>query len=157
MKKFSKIIAFVLVSVLMITVVGCGKKENYEDYLGYQFSGKDPWGYELAITIRTLEDDKLTWTYTDVYGEGESSITIYDELTTEFKDGSTPFKISGDDTTYSYEYNGTLTLKDGKLSVKYIDGALTTKSSEGNSASHQVGPLEDSEKTVTLTKVEDNA
>ena len=161
MKRLSKLFIVVFAFVMTFALTGCGSKksDNYEEYIGYQFSGKDPWGSELAITVRTLKDDKLTWTYTDVLGEGESSVTVYNELTTDFKDGSTSFTVSGEteDKLYSFEYKGILTLKDGKLTVKLESGSLTSNSAEGGSSSHQVGPLEDAAKTVTLTKVVDNS
>ena len=159
MKRISKILAIVLVGVLAFTLTGCKKKADYKDYIGYQFSGKGPWGNELAVTIRTLEDDKLTWTYTDVFGEGEEAITVYSELSSTFKDESCEFMISGstDKEGVTSSYNGTLTLKDGKVVIKYTDGALTTKSKEGDSSAYQVGALEDADKTVTLTKVVDNS
>lgn len=154
MKKY---LVGLLVVVFCFVLVGCGKKDDYKDYLGYQFSRKDLWGGELAITIRTFENDKLTWTYTDVLGSGESSVTVYNELATELKDGTTSFTVKGDENDYSFNYTGTLTLKDGKLTVKLTDGALEEKSTEGGAASYQVGPLEDTAKTITLTKVVDNS
>ena len=159
MKRISKVFAFLVVGALVLVLAGCSKKTDYKDYIGYQFSGKDPWGSELAITIRTLEDDKLSWTYTDVLGEGEEAVTVYSELSSTFKDGSCEFMISGstDKEGVTSSYNGTLTLKDGKLTVKYTDGALTTKSAEGDSNAYQVGPLDEANRTVTLTKVVDNS
>ena len=173
MKKFSKLLIVALVFVFAFSLTGCKKDEKkeesktenktetksaYADYIGYQFSGKDPWGNELAVTIRTLENDKLTWTYTDVVGEGESSLTLYSELTTDFKDGSTSFNAKGKaDDNNTFDYKGTLTLKDGSLSITFTDGAVTTNSSEGGSSAYQVGPLEEANKTITLTKVVDNS
>ena len=154
MKKY--LVAVVLVCIFMLTA--CGKKSNYDEYLGYQFSGKDPWGSELAITVRTLEDDKLTWTFTDVVVDGKDSITLYNEITSEFKDGTTSFNVSGNaDNGYTYDYSGTLTLKDGVLTVLYENGQLTSNSTQGGSTSHHVGALEEASRTITLTKVVDNA
>ena len=129
--------------------------KTYEHYIGYQFSGKDPWNNELAVTLRTLENDKLTWTYTDVIGDGENAITIYNELTTEFKDGITSFNVKGNENDYTYDYSGTLTLKEGKLVIVLESGQLTSNSTEGGSSSHQVGALDDNAKTITLEKVVD--
>ena len=155
MKKTTKLFAIFMIAAIFI-LTGCGKKD-YKDYIGYQFSGKDPWGNELAVTIRTLEDDKLTWTYTDVIGQGENSLTLYNELTTEFKDGKTLFNVKGEaDSNHTFDYTGVLTLKDGELSIKYENGQLTSKSSEGDSTSHNVGALEEDTKTITLTKIVDN-
>ena len=154
-----KIFSILLVAVIAVVLTGCAKKDDYKDYIGYQFSGKDPWGNELAVTIRTLEDDKLTWTYTDILGEDDEAVTVYSEVSSTFKDGSCEFMISGstDKEGVVSDYSGTLTLKDGKVTIKFIDGALTTKSSTGDSSAYQVGALEDANKTITLTKVVDNS
>ena len=153
MKIFSKIFAFILTTVLVIAVTGCGQNRNYDEYIGYQFSGTDPWQNELVITIRALENSKLTWTYTDVY---ENDITLYGELSTEFKNGTTSFNVKGyAGNNYTFDYKGILTLKDGKLTIKYEDGSLTSSSPEGGSVSHQISPLQESQKTIVLTKVVD--
>ena len=175
MKKYNKIFALVFVLVIALFITGCKKdekesdtnntnteiteKNSYEDYIGYQFSGKDSWGNELAITVRTLENDKLTWTYTTVVGEAEESMTLYNELTTDFVDGVTSFNVSGntDKELYTFDYSGTLTLKDGNLIVTYTAGQITNNSPEGGSTSHNVGALEEASKTFTLTKVVDNS
>ena len=157
MKKFSKlfVVAFAFVAALALT--GCKKAADYKDYIGYQFSGKDPWENELAVTIRTLENDKLTWTFTDVMGEGENAATVYSELNSTFEDGKCEFIISGstDQEGVVSSYEGTLTLKDGKVLITFDKGQLTTKSTEGDSSAYQVGALEEANKTVTLTKVVD--
>lgn len=131
---------------------------DYSPYMGYQFSGKDPWGNNLAVTIRKIEGGKVEWTYTDVLGTGKDSMTIYNVLSTDFKDGKTSFKLTNNpkDKKYSYEYEGVLSLKDGKVIISFSSGALTTNSNEGGSSSYQVGALETSSKTVSLTKVIDN-
>ena len=162
MKKFSKLFVIALAFVLTLSLTACKKDEksdekkaSYSEYIGYQFSRKDSWRNELAITVRTLENDKLTWTYTN----SVDNTTLYSELTTEFKDGSTSFNVKGDtdDKVYSFDYTGTLTLKDGALVVTYSKGQLTVNSSEGGSTSHIVDALEENAKTFTLTKVVDPA
>ena len=159
MKKLSTIIAFSLIAAVTTLLVGCGKKANYDEYIGYQFSGKDPWNGLISVTIRKLENDKLTWTYTDVLGEGETSITAYAELTTDFKDGSTSFNAKGntDVENNSFDYTGTLILKDGKVSITYEKGQITSESTEGGSTSYIAEALENNQKTITLTKVEDKS
>lgn len=159
MKKYSKITAIIFVFAIALLITGCGKKVNYDDYRGFQFAGKNPWNDELAITIRTIENDKVTWTYTDVFGDDDDAIMAYQEVTSEIKDGKISFNLKGDtDTTnITYEYSGTITFEDGKLVVKYEKGQLTSNASEGGSGSFQVGALEENNKTVTLTKVEDKS
>ena len=158
MKKFSKLLVIALMFILTLSLTACKKEADYKDYIGYQFSGKDPWGNELAVTVRTIENDKITWTFTDVVGEGESSLTLYNELSTEFKDGETSFNAKGSaDDNNTYDYTGTLTLKDGKLLVKFEKGSVTTNSTEGGSSAYQAEALEESARTITLTKVVDNS
>ena len=166
MKKFNKLFVIGITLVVLFSLTAC-KKDNkkeekttsdYSEYVGYQFAGKDPWGSELAITVRSIENGKITWTYTDVLGTGESAVTAYSELTTDFSDNTTSFTTSGkgDKEGYTFEYAGTLTLNDGKLTVKLTNGSLTEESTEGGSAAYQVGPLDENAKTITLTKVVDN-
>jgi len=154
----NKFLLGLLAVVFCFVLVGCGKKDDYKDYVGYQFAGKDPWGSELAVTVRTIEDNLITWTYTDVFGQGESSVTVYAELKTALKDGTTSFNAKGyaDKEDVTFDYSGTLTLEDGKLIVKLTDGSLMENSTEGGSASYQVGPLEESQRSIILSKVEDN-
>ena len=158
MKKCTKLLMIAVVMMIGILVTGCGKK-NYEEYIGYQFSGKDPWDNEVAVTIRKIEDNKVTWTYTDVYGEGEEAITLYNELTSDMKDDKVNFTVKGDTDKegVSFEYKGTLTLKDGKVILSYEDGQLTTKSTDGDSGSYHIGAVEEGKRIITLNKVVDNA
>ena len=156
MKNFKRFFVLSLLFSCVFILTACGKS-NYDEYIGYQFSGKDPWGNELAITIRTLENDKLTWTFTDVI-TGEKGITLYNELETEFKDGETSFNVKGEaEDNYTFDYTGTLTLKYGNLLVKFEKGQLTSNSSNGGSSSHQAEALADDNRVIVLTKVVDNA
>ena len=159
MKSICKVLATLLTIVLVFTLTGCGSK-NYDDYIGYQFAGKNPWGGELAITLRTLEDSKLTYTFTMDLGSGESSTLVYAEPEGILKDDSLSFIIMGKDNdheNYEYDYSGTLTLKDGKVVVELEKGQVTVKSTEGGSTAYNVGALEDEQKTITLEKVVDNS
>ena len=157
-----KILTIMLAVVFAFVITGCNKdtKSNdtdngeYGEYVGYQFSGQDPWGTELAVTIREIKEDKITWTYTDTLTK---EVTVYKELTNTLKDDKASFTVKGNDGNYSFNYSGSLTLKDGKLIIKYSKGELTTNSPEGDSNSYQVEALEKEAKTVTLTKVVDNS
>ena len=91
-------------------------------------------------------------------GEGEDSLTLYNELTTDLKDDKTSFNVKGKaENNHTFDYTGILTLKDGKLVITFEKGSLTSNSTEGGSTSHNVGGLEENAKTVTLTKVEDKS
>ena len=61
-------------------------------------------------------------TFNDVIGESDLSTTISNEFTNEIKDGVVEFHVSGtalDNSNVSYDYSGTLTLKDKKVVVKF--------------------------------------
>ena len=141
----------------ILTVTACGKKYTIDDYIGYQFAGKDLWGNSLVIDIRSLDEDKLAWTYTDTYGEGEESFMISEKLSTNYKDGETPFNLSGKVfyADYLYEYSGVLSFKDGKVIITYKNGYIMSNSLEGGSSSYSVGTMEDN-RTITLEKVINN-
>lgn len=157
MKKSLRFFAVLFIAFAFV-LTGCAKKKDYKDYIGYQFGGKDPWDNELAVTIRIIENDKITWTFTDVIGEGEDSLTLYNELTTDLKDDKTSFNAKGKaENNHTFDYTGTLALKDGKLVITFEKGSLTSNSTEGGSTSHNVGGLEENAKTVTLTKAEDKS
>lgn len=131
---------------------------DYSKYMGYQFSGKDPWDNELAVTIRTISAGKMDWTFTDLYNLGENSITLYNELSTSFDGGKSSFKLSDNigDNIYSFNYEGKIELKDDKVYITYEKGELTSNSSNGGSTSHHVEALDKDKKVVVLTKIVDN-
>lgn len=154
MKKYLSIVVALL---LAFTLTACGGKKDYKEYTGYAFEGQDPWGNPLSINFKELKDDKYTWTYNVVIGEGEYALTFSGEFTNEIDDGVIEFDIKGtalEDPNNSYEYTGTLTLKDEKVIVKYEEGEVTESSPEGGSSAYQVGGLEEGENEVTLKKVE---
>ena len=156
MKKFSRMFSVVLGVFAFAILTGCGVKKDYKEYVGNQFAGKDPWGNGLTMTVRTIEDNKMTYTFTVLYGEGEESKTAYKELSGELKDDAVAFEFKGEtteDKNTTFDYSGTITLKDGKLVVKYEKGQLTINSAEGGSGSQMAEALDDKAKTVTLEKV----
>ena len=142
---------------MVLTLIGCfgGSKDDYKDYIGYEFSGNDPWGNIFSVNLKSLNDDKLVWTFNDVIGESDLSTTISNEFTNEIKDDVVEFHVSGtalDNSNVSYDYSGTLTLKDKKVVVKFEKGHVSEASENGGSQSYQVEGLDSSKKSVTLTK-----
>ena len=163
MKKFSKLLSVLFIIVLLFGLTACDKKENdntkkrrdYKGYIGYEFSGEDPWGNTFSINLKTLKDNQLTWSFNDVIGTGKNSITLSNEYTNEIKDGRVDFHVQGtslDNKNLSYDYSGTIILKEEKVRVEFKDGQVTEANANGGSASYQVGALD--EKTVVLTKTE---
>ena len=153
MKKY---LIVVLTFVMTITLTACLGSKDYKEYIGYAYEGNDPWSNTLSINLKEMKDDKVTWTYNVVIGEAENSITLSDEFTSELKNGEIKFEITGtvlENQDISYEYSGTITLKDNKVIVKYEKGQVTESSPEGGSASYQVGGLGD-DNEVTLKRIE---
>ena len=130
---------------------------DYTDYVGYQFSGKDPWEGDLAITIRTIENGKVAWTFTDVYEEN----ILYAEVTDTPIEGYTAFfDIQGADVAnenLTFQYTGFIDFADGTLIVTFQTGAVTSESAEGGYSARIADALVDSglSNQVTLTKVVD--
>lgn len=155
MKKY---IITVFAFVISLTLTAClGGEKDYKKYIGYSYEGSDPWESTFSINLKELKDDKVTWTFNVVIGEGEGALTLSDEYTNELKDGVIKFDVSGnalEDQTIKYEYSGTITLKDDKLVVLYEKGHLTEESPLGGSASYQVEGLEEDKNEVTLKRVE---
>ncbi|MBR3246123.1 MAG: hypothetical protein IKF90_26045 [Parasporobacterium sp.] len=134
-----------------------GDSSKYADYIGYQFAGTDPWGGEIAITIRTIKDDTMELTYTDMPSK---DMTVYAECSgiPVYSDGTTPLGVTGsvdDKENVIFNYIGSLEFKDGTLVLTYESGSITTESEQGDSDSYQVEALADDDKTVILTKTVD--
>ena len=156
MKKYLIAVVALVMTFTLTACLGRGKPD-YKEYTGYSFEGKDPWGNTFNINLKELKDDKYTYTYNVIIGEGETAITFSNEFVSEIKDDEMVLDVSGtalDDPTYSYEYHGFITLKDGKLIVKYTKGQVIESGPEGGSASYQAEGLEEDNNEVTLTKVE---
>ena len=145
MKKFTAVLALIFVAATLFTLAACG--DRYEPYRGYQFSGTNPWGQELAITVRSVKDGKMDWTYTDTAGD----LILYQELEgTPLNDMTAEFRVEGDAAVnVKFSYTGTITMKDGNLTVIYTGGALETVSSEGGSMARMVDAVPEAERTVS--------
>ena len=130
---------------------------DYSDYVGYQFAGKDPWEGDLAITIRTIENGKVAWTFTDVYDEN----TLYAEMTDTPIGGYTAtFDIQGaavENENLTFQYTGFIDFADGTLIVTFQTGAVTSESAEGGYSARIADALVDSglSNQVEMTKVVD--
>ena len=123
-----------------------------------QFSGDDPWGGRLSLTVRSIDNGKMSWTFTDVFDDN----TLYAEIgETPIANGVANYDIQGkdtekDDTTFSYQ--GTIELKDGQVNFTFERGSVSTASPQGGSSSRMAEALKDSglQNQVTLTKTTDN-
>lgn len=128
--------------------------ETQPEYMGYQYSGKDPWGGTLSVTLRQVVDGNIEWTFTDTLDNGKM---IYKEKSTPYTNGYTEWYIEGsfdDDSNMTYNYAGNFKLQGGGVEFTYTSGEIMEGDPEnGQSASHQVGVLLDNgTNTVFLTK-----
>ena len=159
MKKNKRLIIVCLALISTLILTACGKEKDYSSYIG-QFEGNDPWGNKMSVTIRTVNDNTIDWAYGDVYNEkSENPIRVFKESISELTDGTTKFTIKGtteeDGWTYEFDYTGEMTLKDGKIILKYENGLLKSNPPAGQiggGAMFHVGSLDEDKKIVTLEK-----
>jgi len=124
------------------------------DYIGRRYTGEDPWGNPLSITLRSMEGNEVSFAYEAVIGEGGYTRTFLTESSGELHDGAIPFHIAAaakESAAVRCDYSGSLTLKGGSLFVTYDAGSVTEESPEGGSAGYQALGLGGEEKTVELT------
>ncbi len=104
---------------------------EYADYVGYQFAGPDPWDGSLAITVRSIINGKMEWTFTDLFEES----TLYAEVTdTVVSDGVATFDVTGtsiEDENMKFQYQGTIEFKDGSLLVTFESGFILVENPLG--------------------------
>ncbi len=132
---------------------------QYADYAGHQFSGKDPWEGTLSVTIESIVNGNMDWTFTD---EFEGHKLFQTQKATPLHDGTADFDIQGRDAerdNVSFAYRGTLELKDGNVVVTLLAGAVTEESPEGGSSYHFAEALLSSglSNQVVLDKVADDS
>jgi hypothetical protein len=129
------------------------KPAAWSSYLGKQYTGQDPWGNPLSVTLKGIEGNEVSFAYESVIGEGEYTRTFLAESSGELKDGAIPFHITATAKEYEamhLDYSCHLTLKDGSLFVTYDAGSVMEESTEGGSAGYQALALEGENKTVEL-------
>ena len=129
------------------------KPATWSNYMGKQYTGQDPWGNRLSVTLKETTGNEVSFAYESVIGEGEYTRTFLTESSGEWKDGTIPFHVAAAAKEYAamhLDYSGHLTLKDGRLFVTYDAGSVVEESTEGGSAGYQALGLEGKEKTVEL-------
>lgn len=121
---------------------------------GRQYSGLDPWGNPLTITIDNIQDGKLNWTYAEDFA-GQVLIQSFED--TELIDGQTTFHVETaiQDAEYiTCDYSGTMMIEDDTITVTFTAGEMTEESSEGGSTAYHVAALEEANRTVVLKAIE---
>lgn len=117
---------------------------------GKRYTGIDPWGNPLAITIDAVADGKIDWTYTEDF-DGQVLSQSFEG--TELVDGQAAFHVEGaiQDAEYiTCDYSGTMTVEDDALTITYTAGEMTESSPEGGSTAYHVEALEEADRTVVL-------
>ena len=148
MKRKILIVCMIVLGLLSLTGCQSGgnetlpvSDEEYMDYAGRQFAGEDPWGGILTVTVRSIVDGKMEWTFTDVFDDS----TLYQLAEgTPVKDGKADFDIEGKDVendSITFNYQGEMELKDGKVLMTLTSGCVMTASSEGGSSSRNAEAL----------------
>ena len=160
------VISTIIIAAMALSACGITKDEKlpvsddaYAEYVGAQFAGQDPWGGELTITVRSIVDGKMDWTFTDSF-DGH---TLYHEQgETAIQDGNAEYSIQGRDAeneNVSFSYEGTMNLSDGHIAFRFLKGSVTTESSDGNSDACMAEALEASgiSNEVVLVKNADDS
>ena len=164
MKRKILIVCMIVLGLLSLT--GCKSSgnetlpvsdEEYMDYAGWQFAGEDPWGGNLTVTVRSIVDGKMEWTFTDVFDDS----TLYQLVKgTPVQEGKADFDIEGKDVEnddITFHYQGEMELKDGKILMTLTSGSVMTASSEGGSSSRNAEALADSGLSNQVLLTEDDS
>ena len=145
-----KFLILCILALGMALLAGCGSGDNgplpvsdaeYADYAGRQFAGEDPWGGKLTVTVRSIVDGQMEWTFTDQFDDS----TLYQLVEgTPVQNGAADFNIEGKDVendNVTFSYQGDLELKNGAVLMTLTSGSVMTASSEGGSSSRAAEAL----------------
>jgi hypothetical protein len=134
MKK-KNILPIILAVALSLLITACSSEieklavsdQEYADYAGAWFRGKDPWGGDLSVMIKSIVDGKMEWTFTDSFDQS----TLYQEMKeTVVQDHAASFDVQGNDAenrNTTFQYQGTMELKDGTVVMTFESGAVMTQ------------------------------
>ena len=165
-KKYLLALVVMVMAAMVLAACGSSKDEKlpvsdeaYAEYVGAQFAGQDPWGGKLAITVRTIVDGKMEWTFTNSFDDH----TLYQKQgETVIQDGRAEYSIQGKDAenkNVSFSYEGTMDLREGQITFRFLKGSVITKSSDGEAESRVAESLEASgiSNEVVLVKAADDS
>lgn len=117
-----------------------------------QYTGLDPWGNPLTITIDSITDGKMNWTYVEDFA-GQTLVQSFENI--ELVDNQATFHVEAAVQGAEYvtcDYSGMITVEDDTLTVTFTAGEMTEASTEGGSTAYHVEALEDAERTVVLKR-----
>ena len=101
-----------LFALVMVLIVGAtAESADLTGYIGSAYSGVDPWGGTLTVTVRDIRDGRMDWTFTDdgetkllsSYAPGVKRILTWNEngeiadTQVEYEDGEAAFSIDDED------------------------------------------------------------
>ena len=160
------VIFVIAMAAMVFAACGSSKDEKlpvsddaYAEYVGAQFAGQDPWGGELTITVRSIVDGKMDWTFTDSFDDH----TLYQQQgKTAVQDGRVEYSVQGKDEenkNVSFSYEGTMELSEGRITFRFLKGSVTAKSSDGDPETRIAEALETSgiSNEVVLVKTADDS
>ena len=130
------------------------KPAAYSDYIGKRYTGEDPWGNPLSITLKSMDGIEVSFEYESVIGEDDYRRSFLAESSGELNAGTISFHITAtakENEAMHLDYTGSLTLAGGSLLVTYDAGSVIEESTQGGSAGYQALGLEGENKTVELT------
>ena len=126
---------------------------EYADYIG-TYTGTDPWGGTLTLTITSIENGSLFATYSD---DIEDTIYVCN-LETMIDDDSAPFALAAftnADDTAGFNYAGYMEFTgNGQIKFVYETGSVFDDSEQGGYSAYHAEALDEAAKTVTLTKAD---
>ena len=86
----------------------------------------------MSVVASGVVDGKMDWTFTDSFDDH----TLYQEQNeTAIQDGRAEYTIQGKDVeneNVSLSYEGTMDLSEGQITLSFLKGSVTTKSSDGD-------------------------
>ncbi len=133
------------------TVSAAPSETDYSKYTNWEYTGEDPWGGDLSITLDRIENDTITWTFKDSF---ENSVLLQEDIETPIQDGTAAFSLQGKDTesdNTTFAYQGSFTLEDGKVTFTLDSGSVMIESPEGGSSARVAEALDVSAKENTVT------
>ncbi len=162
--KYLSVLSVIVMAAMILAACGSSEKlpvsdDVYAEYVGAQFAGQDPWGGALTITVRSIVDGKMDWTFTDSFDDH----TLYQEQSkTAIQNGSAEYSIHGkaaENKSVSFSYEGTMDLSDGQITFRFLKGSVTAKSAAGDSDACIAEALEASgiSNEVVLVKAADDS
>ena len=115
-----------------------------------QYTGTDPWGNPLAITVDAITGGRMNWTYTEDF-DGQVLTQAFEG--TELVNRQATFHVEAavQDAEYiTCDYSGTITLGADSLTIAFTAGEMTEASPEGGSTAYHVEALDEADRTVVL-------